>query len=114
IFAVGVGVWASAGILTSILAITAGVLEDVWPRRRILATAALVTLLLLPVVSFAVPTLPLSPPAVRIQENPLAHHVGGLAVWLMFLAALLDRGAASPGSTMSARDDHEATKEDVS
>lgn len=109
-----VGVWASVGAGAALVAAMLAALELVWPGRRILATAALIALILVPLVWFAGSDLPLSPPAPRIQDNALAHHVGGLAVWLMFLAALLERDEGIPRPGTSRQDDRSQMKEDAS
>lgn len=57
------------------------------PDEHVLATAAVVLIVAVPVVWFLGSTLPLSPPSARLNDNVLAHQVGGLAVWTLFLAA---------------------------
>ncbi|MDO5501541.1 MAG: hypothetical protein Q4G67_00065 [Actinomycetia bacterium] len=43
-----------------------------------------------PLMWFAGSSLPLSPSVPRIQDNLPVHTVAGIAVWLLFVAALVD------------------------
>lgn len=87
--ALGVAVTVGVPVALVVLALLA-MNRVVGPQRRLLSTAAVVVLAVVPIAWFAGSSLPLSPPAPRIQDNELAHQVGGLGVWLLFLAALFD------------------------
>lgn len=102
ILAVGttVALWLTVGLVTGIIAGILVVLDRlVLPGRHVLATSAVVALALIPILWFVGSELPLSPPALRIQDNAVAHHIGGLAVWLLFLSAVTDAPAARKEST---------------
>lgn len=60
------------------------------PSRKVLATASVVLLFALPLVWLFGSSLPLSPPSPRLQDNVAAHQLGGLAIWLLFVAAWRD------------------------
>lgn len=82
---VTVGVWAAS----------AAVVLLVWdqlsaPGREVLANAALGLVILIPVVWLLGSTLPLSPPSPRLQDNVAAHQLGGLAIWMLCVAAWRD------------------------
>lgn len=85
--AVGVTVGPVPAVLASLLWLGNRVL----PGRHILANAAVVALIAVPVVWFAGSSLPLVPPAARVQDNIWAHQTAGLAVWLLFFATWLER-----------------------
>lgn len=90
---IAAAVWFTVGPLSAVAApLIVAVDRRISAERRLLATSAVVALTLVPVLWFVGTGLPLTPPAARIQDNVLAHEVGGLAVWLLFLAVLLDRG----------------------
>lgn len=81
--------WWTVGPLASGIIIVLFVLRwFVVPKRQIFQPAAVIAMAGVPVGWFAGSTLPLLPAAVRIGDNPTAHVIGGLAVWLLFLAAL--------------------------
>lgn len=104
------GVWVTVGPLAA--AVVAGLLvihRLLLPGRRVLATAALIGFVLIPVVWFVGSGLPLSPPAPRIQDNVLAHQVGGLAVWFLFIAVMDETRASRqqrPDDVARPDDDH--------
>lgn len=81
----------TVGVVTGVIAGVLLALDRlVLPDRHVLATGAVVALVLVPVFWFLGSDLPLTPPAPRIQSNTLAHHVGGLAVWLLFLSVMME------------------------
>lgn len=84
-------VWATVGWMAALMALLLLVLDRaVWPDRRVLPTAAVVLLVAVPFAWFLGSSLPLFPPSPRLNDNLLAHHVGGLAIWVLFLAAVVD------------------------
>lgn len=94
--AAALAVWLTVGLVASVAAGVLVALQRLGPQeRRIVATAAVIAMMLLPVAWFAGSVLPLFPPATRIQENSLAHQLGGLAMWLLFLAVVLDPRATA-------------------
>ncbi|GGB67657.1 hypothetical protein N798_14510 [Knoellia flava TL1] len=87
----GAAVWATVGWVAAVAAVLLLVADRlVWPGRRILATAAAALVVAVPVVWFLGSSLPLFPPSVRLNDNLLAHQLGGLAVWTLFLAACVE------------------------
>ena len=91
-----VGVAVTVGYVVAALAAVLGAISLRWRQPRLLSLAAFAAMVLVPLTWFAGSGLPLSPPAPRIQDNTLAHHVGGLAVWLMFVAVVLDENRWGP------------------
>lgn len=91
--AVAVTVGPVAAVLVAVLLLA----DRARTGRHILANAAVVALLAVPVAWFAGSSLPLVPPAARLQDNVWAHQVAGLAVWLLFIAAWADRRPSPPG-----------------
>lgn len=61
-----------------------------WPQRRVLAWSAVAALAVLPAAWWWGSSLPLSPPAARLQDNALAHELAGLGVWLLVGAVASD------------------------
>ena len=87
----GAAVWATVGWVAAATAVLLLVADRlVWPGRRVLATAAAVLVVAVPVVWFLGSSLPLFPPSTRLNDNLLAHQLGGLAVWTFFLAACVE------------------------
>lgn len=82
---VTVGVWAAVG--AAMLLVWDRLLA---PGRKILATATVGLLVALPFVWLVGSGLPLSPPSPRLQDNVAAHQLGGLAIWMLCVAAWLD------------------------
>lgn len=70
------------------------------PDRRVLSSAGAVLAALVPVTWFVGSSLPMWPPVTRLNDNILTHQVAGLAMWTIFLAALVEvrshRGDDSP------------------
>lgn len=60
------------------------------PSRKVLATASVALLVALPLVWLLGSSLPLSTPSLRLQDNVAAHQLGGLAIWMLFVAAWRD------------------------
>lgn len=85
------GVWLTVGVIPAVLAALLVALDRLVPSKRVLATVAVVVIGLVPVLWFVGSSAPLTPPAPRIQANTLAHMVGGLGVWLLFVAVLVER-----------------------
>lgn len=84
-------VWWTVGPIAAGLVLAVLVLDwAVLPGRRILGSAAVMAMVLLPIAWSAGSGLPLYPAVPRAQENLLAHHVGGVAIWLVFLSVLVD------------------------
>ncbi|GAA4121509.1 hypothetical protein GCM10022415_24370 [Knoellia locipacati] len=84
-------VWATVGWVAAVVALLLLVGERVVrPGGRVLATAAVVLLVAVPVAWFLGSSLPLYPPATRLNDNLVAHHIGGLAIWVHFLAACVE------------------------
>ena len=84
-------VWATVGVVASIVVLALLIAERrLLPGRRVLATAAVALLAAVPAAWFLGSSLPLFPPATRLNDNLLAHHLGGLAVWTLFLAAVVE------------------------
>lgn len=80
-----VGAWAALGAALVLAA------DAFLPReRRVLGTAAVVLFAAIPLVWLLGSTLPLAPPVPRIQDNWVAHQLGGLAVWTLVCAAAAD------------------------
>jgi len=87
----GAAVWATVGWVAAATAVLLLVADRLlWPGRRVLSTAALVLLAAVPVAWFLGSSLPLFPPSTRLNDNLVAHHLGGLAVWTLFLAACVE------------------------
>jgi len=94
--------WAVALLSALVVGLTVGMVPGViagalvlvdqilLPGRSLLATSAVVALGLVPILWFVGSELPLSPPAVRVQDNVAAHHAAGLAIWLMFLTVAFE------------------------
>ena len=80
-----VGPWAAAGAL--VLLVADWVLT---PAHKVLASAAVALFAAIPLVWLLGSTLPLASPVPRIQDNPAAHQLGGLAVWTLAFAAAVD------------------------
>lgn len=89
------GVAVTVGYVAAGLCAVLGAVSLLRRTPRLLAVAALAATVLVPIMWFAGSDLPLSTPAPRIQDNALAHQVGGLAVWLMFLAVVLDENRST-------------------
>lgn len=90
IVAVG-AVWFTVGWIPALVTLALLAAERVVrPGSHVLATAAVVLLVCLPVVWFLGSALPLYPPAPRLNDNLLAHQLGGLALWTLFLAACVE------------------------
>lgn len=103
--AAGTAISLTVGTVPAVLAM--GILladRYVFPDKRLVASAAFGALVVLPFVWFLGSSLPLMPPAPRIQDNTWAHQVGGLAVWLLFIVPWVDRAAESTGRDAAARD----------
>lgn len=84
-------VWWTVGPLAAGLVLVVLVLDwVVLPGRGILGSAAVVAMVLLPIAWSAGSGLPLYPAVPRAQANLLAHHLGGVAIWLVFLSVLVD------------------------
>lgn len=84
-------VWATVGSVPAIVALLLIVGERVVrPDGHVLATAAVVLLALVPVAWFLGSSLPLFPPSLRLNDNLVAHQLGGLAIWTLFLAACVE------------------------
>lgn len=97
VLSAGAAVWVTVGWVPSLLMV--GILLSqrfVLPDRPVVASAAVVGLIALPIVWLVGSSLPLTPAVPRIRDNTWAHQVGGLAVWLLFLAAWRDRHASPP------------------
>jgi hypothetical protein len=97
VFAAWVAVLVTVGWVPSLLMV--GILltqRFVLPDRPVVASAAVVCLVALPILWFVGSSLPFTPAAPRIRDNTWAHQVGGLAVWLLFIAAWKDRHATPP------------------
>jgi hypothetical protein len=60
------------------------------PKSHVLSTVAVLLLVAVPIAWFLGSSLPLFPPASRLNDNVVAHHLGGLAVWVLFLAACVE------------------------
>lgn len=89
--AAALGVWATVGWVPAFVALALLVADRVLrPDDHVLATAALALLAAVPVLWFVGSSLPLWPPSTRLDDNVLAHQVGGLAVWTLFLAACVE------------------------
>lgn len=89
--AASAAVWATVGEVAAIVVLALLVTERRLLRgRRVLATSAVVLLAAVPAAWFLGSSLPLFPPAARLNDNLLAHHLGGLAVWTLFLAAIVE------------------------
>ena len=85
------GAWVTVGGVVALLVLLLLVGERVVrPGGRVLATASVVLLVLVPLAWFLGSALPLDPPAARLNDNLVAHHLGGLAVWVLFLAACVE------------------------
>lgn len=85
------GVWATVGWVAAGLALVLLVADRLLlPGRKVLPTAAVVLLAAVPVAWFLGSSLPFIPPATRLNDNLVAHHLGGLAVWTLFLAAAVE------------------------
>lgn len=82
---VTVGAWAALG---AAVLLVGNLLVS--PSRRILATSAVMMFVALPLVWLLGSTLPLSPPSPRLQDNVAAHQLGGLALWMLFVASVHD------------------------
>ena len=90
--AAGAAIYFTVGTVPAVLAM--GILladRYVFPDRRLVASAAVGVLVVLPFVWFLGSSLPLMPPAPRIRDNAWAHQLGGLAVWLLFISPWVDR-----------------------
>jgi hypothetical protein len=87
-------VWATVGPWAAAAAAVIGVWHVVAPPppRRLL-TVALVAVVAVPLLWFAGASGDFNASAARIQQNVLAHQVGGLAVWLLTVAVLRDVAA---------------------
>lgn len=84
-------VWFTVGWLPAVVALLLIVGERlVRPHDHILATAAVVFLVLVPIAWFLGSSLPLFPPSLRLNDNLIAHQLGGLAIWTLFLAACVE------------------------
>ena len=84
-------VWVTGGWVAALVALLLLIGERVLrPGGRVLATAAVVLLVAVPVAWFLGSSLPLFPPSSRLNDNLFAHHLGGLAVWTLFLAACVE------------------------
>lgn len=84
-------VWVTVGWIPALVALVLlGGDRVLWPGRRVLATAAVVLVAAVPLAWFLGSSLPLYPPSTRLNDNLLAHQVGGLAIWVMFLAAVVE------------------------
>lgn len=92
-----VAVAVTVGPLAATLVAALLLAERARAGRHVLANAAVVALLAVPVAWFAGSSLPLVPPAARLQDNDWAHQIAGVAVWLLFLAAWSDRRPSPPG-----------------
>jgi hypothetical protein len=105
--ALGVAVLLTVGWAPALLAVGILLLDRfVLPGRHLVATCAVVALGCLPILWFAGSSLPLMPPSARIQDNTWTHQMGGLAVWLVFVAAWIDRaGSGEPDGTTATEDD---------
>lgn len=89
--AAGGAVWFTVGWIPALLALALLVADRVVrPGSHVLATAGVVLLVCLPLVWFLGSSLPLYPPAPRLNDNLLAHQLGGLALWTLFLAACVE------------------------
>lgn len=62
----------------------------VLPGRRVLAFASVTAMLLVPVAWSGGSLMPLWPAVARAKDNLIAHQVGGLALWLLFLTVVVD------------------------
>ncbi|KGN32687.1 hypothetical protein N802_17155 [Knoellia sinensis KCTC 19936] len=88
---VAICVWGTVGWLPAIVVLVLLVAERVIrPGSHVLSTAAVVLLAAIPVAWFLGSSLPLYPPAPRLNDNTLAHQLGGLAIWTLFLAACVE------------------------
>lgn len=86
-------VWASVGWLPGIVVLLLIVGERlVKPDGHVLATAAVALLVSVPALWFLGSSLPLFPPSARLNDNLVAHQVGGLAIWTLFLASCVEVG----------------------
>lgn len=86
-----VAVWVTVGWLPAIVTLLLIVGERLLrPDDHVLASAAVVFLVLVPIAWFLGSSLPLFPPSLRLSDNLVAHQVGGLAIWTLFLAACVE------------------------
>lgn len=84
-------VWFTVGWLPAIVTLLLLIGERMLrPDDHVLATAAVVLLVLVPITWFLGSSLPLFPPSLRLNDNLVAHQVGGLAIWTLFLAACVE------------------------
>lgn len=80
-----VGTWAAGGA-----AVLLGADMVIHPRRSLLGNAAVLLFAAIPLVWLLGSTLPLAAPVPRIQDNGLAHQLGGLAAWTLVFAAVAE------------------------
>lgn len=85
-------VWATVGLSPALAVVALLVARAAAPGRRVMSTAAVALMALVPLAWFAGSTLPLWPPVTRLSDNVVSHQLGGLAVWVVFLAACLETG----------------------
>ena len=84
-------VWVTVGWLPALVTLVLIVGEQlIMPNRHVLSTAAVAFLVLVPIAWFLGSSLPLSPPSLRLNDNLVAHQLGGLAIWTLFLAACVE------------------------
>lgn len=88
--AVLVAVWLTVGPIAGLVTALVVTVDRWRSRARVLPLATMSALVLVPVAWFQGSRVPLTSPGPRVLDNTLAHHVGGLAVWLLFLAALVE------------------------
>ncbi|WP_353953642.1 hypothetical protein V6K52_09605 [Knoellia sp. S7-12] len=89
--AITVLVWATVGGWAALGAGALLVYDRVFaPDRRFLATATVILLMAIPVVWLLGSSIPLDSPSTRLQDNTAAHQLGGLAIWMLCVAAWLD------------------------
>lgn len=87
----GAGVWFTVGWLPALVVVALLVIERVVrPGTHVLANSGVALLVLVPIAWFLGSSLPLFPPATRLNDNLLAHQLGGLAIWILFLAACVE------------------------
>ncbi|EAP99252.1 hypothetical protein JNB_03750 [Janibacter sp. HTCC2649] len=80
-----VGIWAALGAVLLLV-------WDRWisPGRKVLANATVVLFVAIPVVWLLGTGVALNLPSQRLQDNVAAHQLGGLAMWMLCVAVLLD------------------------